>query len=153
MNKPALIATVFGAFAAAAILPLPATAGVDTAARAAAPIAGAVIPGASILSARVATLVPAQGGKQTQSSSFGERMKAGLDQAGGAVAHGAALAPLKAKHDTVKSSIGKADNAMPNRISMNVTIARQRLRVDFDGEPAEAEVGADGNLAGVAVAR
>lgn len=210
MNATSHITTVFAAIAAAAAFTLPAAAGDDATARAATPIAGAVIPGANVLSARVVTLVPVNGGetrsvplaadgafqasglapgryrlairsaqvgRQTQSPTFGERVQAGLAQAGSAVAQGAAL---KTKHDTVKNSINnvrregspgapesagadapnataqglaRTDNSMPNRISMNVTVGRQQLKVDVDGEPAEVEVGPDGSLTGVAVTR
>jgi hypothetical protein len=106
--------------------------------------------------------------KQTQGATFGEKVNAGLHAAGSAIAQGAA----KTKHDTAKNSVGNvrareastpggtdADaasdagrlpdaNSMPNRISMNVTVAKQTQQVIVDDTVVTIEVGADGILAG-----
>lgn len=85
--------------------------------------------------------------KQTQGATFGEKVNAGLHAAGSAVAQGAE----KSKHDTAKNSIGNIrarESGMPNRISMNVTIAKQNHVLDVDGAPVEVEVDASGSLSG-----
>lgn len=210
MKKPLRVPMYVAAVAAAMTHTLPAVAGDDTTLRSVAPVAGAAIPGANILSARVVTLTPVSGGetrsvplaadgrfqasgltpghyrlgirnapvaRQTQGATFGERVQAGLAQTGSAISQGASLTT---KHDTAKNSIGnvrretvadgsgsapagaqssdaqgagKIDDSMPNRISMNVTVARRQFQLTVDGEPIEVEVGADGNLTGIAVAR
>lgn len=111
--------------------------------------------------------------KQTQGATFGERVNAGLQAAGSAVADGSvASAGHKTKHDTVKNSISnvraresgrvaqdgpvaaaaegrtKIDGGMPNRISMNVTVSRATHLLELDGQPVEVEVGPGGVLAG-----
>ena len=40
------------------------------------------------------------------------------------------------------------NGGMPNRISMNVTVARQTRSAEVDGAPIEVDVGADGALSG-----
>jgi len=100
--------------------------------------------------------------KQTQGATFGEKLNAGLHAAGSAIAQGSA----NAKHDTAKNSVGNIRaretsppantdaarlpdaNSMPNRISMNVTVARQTQQVIVDDSVVTVEVGADGVLAG-----
>lgn len=109
--------------------------------------------------------------KQTQGATFGEKVNAGLQAAGGAVSQGATAA----RHDTAKNSVGNIrareaapsaapasdtsapvqatqkdniNNGMPNRISMNVSIAKQSRTVEIDGAAVEVHVGADGTLAG-----
>ena len=104
--------------------------------------------------------------RQTQGATFGEKVNAGLHAAGSALAQGAS-----AKHDTAKNSVGNIrareagsppDDAgtvanaqavqpvssMPNRISMNVTVARQTQRVVVDDTAIAIEVGRDGLLSG-----
>ncbi len=111
--------------------------------------------------------------RQTQGATFGEKVNAGLHAAGSAVATGVGTS----KHETVKNSIGNVrgreappppatspppagtaskDNingGMPNRISMNVTVARQTLVLDVDGAPVELDVDRSGSLAGQATPR
>lgn len=109
--------------------------------------------------------------KQTQGATFGEKVNAGLAAAGSALAQGASVA----KHDTAKNSVGNVrareaappdpaaspsspsaqaahvnniNGGMPNRISMNVTIAKQTQSLDVDGAPIVVEVGPDGSLTG-----
>lgn len=113
--------------------------------------------------------------KQTQGATFGEKVNSGLQAAGSAVAQGASTGA--AKHDTAKNSVGNVrgreatpatepatdtstsspatqkginniNGGMPNRISMNVTVARQTQRIEVDGAPVAVEVGADGQLSG-----
>jgi hypothetical protein len=106
--------------------------------------------------------------KQTQGATFGEKVNAGLHAAGSAIAQGAAMT----KHDTAKNSVGNvrareasppadtdADaarlpdaNSMPNRISMNVTVAKRTQQVIVDDTVVTVDVGADGVLAGRAAA-
>lgn len=147
------------------------------AARTAAPAAGATLlggalPGGAILSARSVLLQPVAGGpatavplaangsfsaaglaagdyklkissttvpKQTQGATFGEKVQSGLQATGSALAQGAA-----------KSGIN-GNNSMPNRISMNVTVARRTQTAAVDGEPITVTVGQDGKLEGSAV--
>jgi hypothetical protein len=113
--------------------------------------------------------------KQTQGATFGEKVNAGLHAAGSAVSQGAKS--TTAKHDTAMNSVGNVrgreaapssatasdasttaeasqkgingiNGGMPNRISMNVTIARQSRTVDVDGAPIDVAVAGDGSLAG-----
>lgn len=118
--------------------------------------------------------------KQTQGATFGERVNAGIKSTGSAVADGSGMAAGKTKHDTVKNSISnvrahddgaaaqggtgapsaagaggkvKIDGNMPNRISMNVTIARMSHALEVDGEAIEVEVGPGGVLTGRASAK
>ncbi len=113
--------------------------------------------------------------RQTQGATFGEKVNAGLHAAGSALAQGASLTggavPASSKHDTAKNSVGNIrareagsppDDAgtvanaqavqpvssMPNRISMNVTVARQTQRVIVDDTAIAIEVGRDGLLSG-----
>ena len=117
--------------------------------------------------------------RQTQGATFGEKVNAGLHAAGSALAQGASLtggaSPANSKHDTAKNSVGNIrardagsapDDAgtaasaasvrnvdsMPNRISMNVTVARQTQRVVVDDTAIAVEVGADGLLSGIVAA-
>jgi len=100
--------------------------------------------------------------KQTQGATFGEKVNSGK----------ASEAGNRAKHDTAKNSIGNirartggneteggagknVDNVnggMPNRISMNVTVAKQNLTASEDGESVNVQVDEDGTLAGRASA-
>jgi len=112
--------------------------------------------------------------KQTQGATFGEKVNAGLHAAGSAVSQGAKTTTTK--HDTAMNSVGNIrreaapssapasdtsttaeasqkgingiNGGMPNRISMNVTIARQSRMVDVDGAPIDVAVAGDGSLAG-----
>ena len=70
--------------------------------------------------------------KQTQGSTFGEKVNAGLHAAG----------------STAGSKVNP-NNSMPSRLSMNVTIARQSHVLEVDGPAVEVEVGADGRLTGL----
>lgn len=85
--------------------------------------------------------------KQTQGTTFGEKVDAGLHAAGSAVAQGVG----KSRHEIAKDSIRNIrarESGMPNRISMNVTIAKQNHVMDVDGAPVEVEVDASGTLSG-----
>jgi hypothetical protein len=121
------------------------------------------LPGGAVISARSAMAVPVAGGKgvatpigsdgafkfvglkprqsyrvaitsttvprQTQGTTFGEKVNAGL----------------ATKHT---AKINDSNGGMPNRISMNVTVARRSLTVDVDGAPIEVAVDPDGSLVG-----
>jgi hypothetical protein len=78
--------------------------------------------------------------RQTQQASFGEKVQSGLAQTGSALAQGAAKP-------------NQAAGSMPNRISMNVTVARQTQAVDVDGKAIDLEVGPDGLVTGKVAAR
>ena len=128
-------------------------------------------PGPYRLSITSGTTVP----KQTQGATFGEKVNAGLHSAGSAVAQGAPASATS--HDTAKNSVGNVrareampaaepattvstatpatqkgingiNGGMPNRISMNVTVARQTQVAEVDGAPVAVDVGADGLLTG-----
>ena len=80
--------------------------------------------------------------KQTQGTSFGEKVQSGLAQAGGALASGAQ-----------RAGTPSPNNGMPNRISMTVTVARQAPRtMDVDGMGLDLDIGADGMVSGSASA-
>ena len=130
---------------------------------------GGALPGGAVISARFVSVAPVAGGKavsipiasdgtfrlaglkpgqyrlaiasttvpkQTQGATFGEKVNAGLATSGSAAASGAQVA----KQDI--------NGGMPNRISMNVTVARQTRPAEVDGAPIEVDVGADGTLSG-----
>jgi hypothetical protein len=132
-------------------------------------LVGGALPGGAVISARSVAVAPAAGGytvsvpidsdgnfklaglkpgtyklqlasvvvgKQTQTQSFGEKVNAGLGQTGNAVQQGAAR------------NINNINGGMPNRISMNVTVARQTGLAEVDGAPIGVSVGPDGNLSG-----
>ena len=121
-------------------------------------------PGAYRL-AITSTTVP----KQTQGATFGEKVNSGLHAAGSAIQQGAALS----RHEVAKNTVGNIrareaapqpatspappsetarindiNAGMPNRISMNVTVARQTQRLVVDESVIDVEVGADGVLSG-----
>jgi hypothetical protein len=106
---------------------------------------------------RVALTTP----RQTQGATFGEKVNAGLQAAGSAVSQGSGTttAPAAAKHETAKNAIGNVrgrtnpNGGMPNRISMNVTIARSTQFLEVDGAPMDVVVGADGRLSGLITPR
>ena len=131
-------------------------------------IVGGALPGGAIISAKSAAVAPVAGGpitavpissdgsfraaglppgayrlaitsvtvpRQTQGATFGEKVNAGLHAAGSALAQGAR----------------KADS-MPNRISMNVTVAKQTRLVVVDDTTIAIEVGQDGLLSGTVAA-
>ena len=162
----------------AALISLVVAAGANAAEPAVAPrasgaaLVGGALPGGAVISARSVAVAPAAGGtitavpvagdgtfrvtglapgayrlaltstavaKQTQGATFGEKVNAGLHAAGSAVAQGA----------SAKSGInGINANSMPNRISMNVTVAKVVQPVVVDETAVAVEVGADGVLAG-----
>lgn len=74
--------------------------------------------------------------KQTQGTTFGEKVNQGLHAAAGAVSQGAKQAPTS--------------NSMPSRLSMNVTVGKRTMPLEVDGGGSAVTVGADGSLAGVA---
>jgi hypothetical protein len=86
--------------------------------------------------------------KQTQGATFGEKVNAGLAATGSAAASGESASG----HDTAKTDTQAAkqdvNGGMPNRISMNVTVARQTRPAELDGAPIEVDVGTDGTLSG-----
>jgi hypothetical protein len=93
--------------------------------------------------------------KQTQGATFGEKVQAGLHQAGSALASGAQLvgsaAPADSAAPTAAAKGQPVRNDMPSRLSMNVTVARQAPRsMDVDGDGIDVEVPADGAIAGIA---
>lgn len=128
-------------------------------------VVGGALPGGAIISARSVMLAPLAGGngvavpiasdgsfkladlapgryrlaisstavaKQTQGATFGEKVNAGLASAG---------------------KVNDINGGMPNRISMNVTVARQTQSMQIDGAPIEVDVGQDGSLTGRATAQ
>lgn len=139
---------------------------VTTSATAGASVVAPMVPGGAVISALV-TVTPVGGGpaktspvdakgafalaglapgrykvalttpKQTQGATFGEKVTAGLQSAGSAVAQGAKVNP----------------NSMPSRLSMNVTVARKSYVLEVDGASVEMDVGADGKLAGQVTAK
>lgn len=140
------------------------------AARASGTLLGGALPGGAVISARSVVLSPIGSGvstavpvaadgsfkavdlppgryrlrlmsstvaRQTQSANFGERVNAGLHAAGSAISQGA------------RGGVNANSNSMPNRISMNVTVARQTRPAEVDGDPIDVTVGDDGIAAGV----
>ena len=134
---------------------------------------GGALPGGAVISARSVLLTPSTGGlttavpvaadgsfrasglapgsyslklssvtvpRQTQGATFGEKVNAGLHAAGGALAQGAARSNVN----------GINSNSMPNRISMNVTVARRVTPLVVDGDGTDVTVGSDGLLEGSA---
>lgn len=75
--------------------------------------------------------------KQTQGSTFGEKVNAGLHAAGGAIASGSSIIGASLPGGAVISARGM-DNSMPNRISMNVTVAKQTQGATFGERTATA---------------
>ncbi len=75
---------------------------------------------------RGATTVP----KQTQGATFGEKVNQGLHAAGGAVSQGASLVGGALPGGAVISA-KQMSQGMPNRISMNVTVAKQTQGATF----------------------
>jgi hypothetical protein len=133
---------------------------------------GSALPGGAVISARSALLTPSAGGlttavpiaadgsfrasglaagsyslklssvtvpRQTQGATFGEKVNAGLQAAGGALAQGAA-----------RSNVNNINGGMPNRISMNVTVAKRVMPLVVDGDGTDVTVGSDGLLEGSA---
>jgi hypothetical protein len=74
--------------------------------------------------------------RQTQGATFGEKVNAGLQAAGGALAPGANARDI--------------NGGMPNRISMNVTVPKQNLQMVVDGAPVAVDVAGDGQFSGSA---
>lgn len=140
------------------------------AARASGTLLGGALPGGAVISARSVVLSPIGSGvstavpvaadgsfkavdlppgryrlrlmsatvaRQTQSANFGERVNAGMHAAGSAISQGA------------RSGINGINSSMPNRLSMNVTVARQTRPAEVDGDPIDVTVGDDGIAAGV----
>jgi hypothetical protein len=99
-------------------------------------------------------LVSPTAAKQTQGATFGEKVNAGLQAAGGAVAQGGTVvqggAGAQGATEAPSAKIGDLSSGMPNRISMNVTTARQNLQLVVDGDPVEVDVASDGLLSGSA---
>lgn len=75
--------------------------------------------------------------KQTQGATFGEKVNQGLHAAGGALSQGASLLGGALPGGAVISAKQVAQG-MPNRISMNVTVARQTQGASF-GERTASE--------------
>lgn len=88
--------------------------------------------------------------RQTQGATFGEKVSAGLQAAGGAIAQGSAA--TQAGNAVPNARMGDINGGMPNRISMNVTTPRQNLQVQVNGDPVEVDVAADGLFSGSATA-
>jgi hypothetical protein len=84
--------------------------------------------------------------RQTQGTTFGEKVNAGLAQTGNAVASGASRSQKDAA--AVPADNARLQDNMPARISVNVTVGRQNGRVAVDGPGADVQVGTDGSLSG-----
>jgi len=139
-------------------------------------LVGGALPGGAVISARSVGIAAASGGttvgvpiaadgsfravglapgvyrlavtstpvaKQTQGATFGEKVNAGLHAAGSALSQGASLLGSSSP-----SSRTIDPNSMPNRISMNVTVAKRTQQVFVDDTVVTVEVGEDGVLAG-----
>ena len=96
------------------------------------------------------TTPPSTMPKQAQGATVGEKVSSGLHAAGSAIQQGASA---KTSHDTPKNGVGNVrgridQNSMPNRISMNVTIAKRTQLLQIDGAPMDVIVGANGKLTG-----
>jgi hypothetical protein len=90
--------------------------------------------------------------RQTQGATFGEKVQAGLSQAGSAVASGAARSGTPPASAAVSGAQAQRDS-MPSRLSMNVTVPKQTSRLlDVAGAGADVEVAVDGMLSGAASA-
>lgn len=94
--------------------------------------------------------------KQTQGTSFGEKVNAGLQQTGNAVASGAALsqhaAPASSGATSSQAAVARGIDSTPARISTNFTVGKQTGRLDVDGPGVTVTVGPDGSLSGHASA-
>jgi hypothetical protein len=96
--------------------------------------------------------------KQTQAPSFGERRNAGAaqdaaaasDTAQNSVSAVGSVKPGGLGGGASSAAYARMNGGMPNRISMNVTVARRTLAAEVDGPAVEVEVGADGKLSGLA---
>lgn len=115
---------------------------------------GQLRPGRYALALRSAAI-----GRQTQATSFGERAAASPcavpGAEGGPAAAVSSVGSLAGGHGGGAASAAYARTgygAMPNRISMNVTVGRRTTAADLDGEAITVEVGADGVLSGSAMA-
>jgi hypothetical protein len=139
-------------------------------------LVGGALPGGAVISARSVALASTSGGptigapiandgsfratglqagtyrlavtsvtvpKQTRGATFGEKVNAGLHAAGSALSQGASLLD-----SSLPSSRAIDPNSMPNRISMNVTVAKRTQQVMVDDTVVTVDVGADGVLAG-----
>ena len=118
-----------------------APAGVSTGAS----LLGGALPGGAVISARSVSVAPFAGGQAVSAliASDGTFKLVGLKPGQYQLAIASTTAPKQtqgAKQDV--------NGGMPNRISMNVTVARQTRPAELDGAPIEVEVGADGTLSG-----
>jgi hypothetical protein len=84
--------------------------------------------------------------KQTQNSTFGEKVQSGLAQTGGALASGAAVAQQGGAANTAQGA--RLPDSTPARISTNFTVGKQSGRLVVDGPGVDVQVGADGSLSG-----
>ena len=78
--------------------------------------------------------------KQTQGATFGEKVNQGLHAAGSAVSQGASLVGGALPGGAIISA-RQISNSMPNRISMNVTVARQTQGATFGERAASTASG------------
>jgi hypothetical protein len=85
--------------------------------------------------------------KQTQGTTFGEKVQSGLAQTGGALATGAARSQQAAPASPGPEGNRQIDST-PARISTNFTVGKQTGRAFVDGPAVDVEVGSDGVLAG-----
>ena len=85
--------------------------------------------------------------KQTQGTTFGEKVQSGLAQTGGALATGATLSQQEAPASPTPEGNRQIDST-PARISTNFTVGKQTGRAFVDGPAVDVEVGSDGVLAG-----
>jgi hypothetical protein len=84
--------------------------------------------------------------KQTQGTTFGEKVNSGLAQTGGALATGAAVSQPAAPAGPAPAA--RLPDSTPARISTNFTIGKQTGRLTVDGPGVDVEVSADGLLSG-----
>ncbi len=79
--------------------------------------------------------------KQTQGATFGEKVNQGLHAAGSALSQGASLVGGALPGGAVISAKLASGNSMPNRISMNVTVAKQTQGATFGERVTGATTG------------
>jgi hypothetical protein len=84
--------------------------------------------------------------KQTQNSTFGEKVQSGLAQTGGALASGAAVTQQGGAASPTPGA--RLPDSTPARISTNFTVGKQSGRLVVDGPGVDVQVGADGSLSG-----
>jgi hypothetical protein len=104
-------------------------------------------PGGTIVSARSAMAVPVAGGHGVAAPIARDGTFKFLVLKTGKTYRFAITSRLVPRQ-TRGASFGDKVNATADRISMNVTVARQYRTMDLDGAPIEVEVDRDGTLVG-----